>query len=76
MDTSSVSDIINGHWSNQLGSYVTFECKNDNNIIGSFRTAVVSNKDDLVINELPPPTPLSGSYQATPDGILISFIVH
>ena len=71
-NVSATSDYITGNWTNQLGSNVTFKCS-DGIITGTYNTAVVSNKNK---NEIPPPTPLYGTYQNVLDGILLTFAVQ
>jgi hypothetical protein len=68
----SVVGSLNGDWVNELGSNVTLKLA-DGFVTGTYRTSVVSNPNR---NELPPSTPLFGTYQETSDGILLTFNVQ
>lgn len=68
----SPEDDINGEWTNELGSNVTFRLTNGH-ITGTYQTAVVSDQKK---NQIPDPTPLYGTYQLTEDGILLTFAVQ
>ena len=63
--------ILDGNWKNTLGSNVTFKAV-DGMITGHYQTAVVSGEK----SDLPPVTPLFGTYQATADGLLVTFNVQ
>jgi len=63
---------IDGEWINELGSNVTFKLSNGF-ITGRYKTVVVSNSDK---NNVPPETPLYGSYTVVDDGILLTFNVQ
>jgi len=67
-----MDNLINGNWTNTLGSKVTLVAQSGL-LQGEYQTAVVSNVEQ---NELPDTTPLSGTYQVTDDGLLITFNVQ
>jgi len=58
---------LDGTWENQLGSNVTLATNPDGSLTGTYMTAVSSKKSSL------PPTPISGTWRKTPDGVLFGF---
>lgn len=61
---------LSGTWKNQLNSTVELVAQEDGSLTGQYHTAVSSSGEAL------PPSPLHGSWQRTPDGILFALTVQ
>ena len=70
---TSVEKLLTGKWINQLQSHLTLQATSNGTISGLYQTAVVGDPEK---NTLPPPSPISGTFQATADGLLIAFNVQ
>jgi len=65
-------EMLTGNWTNQLGSRIKIEAS-DGFINGNYYAAVMTPES---VRVLPPPTPLYGTFQASDDGILLTFNVQ